>query len=124
MGSGALVDLTPFGLEHEPTVAESLAAGCDLVDVLGDKLLGGSQAGLVLGAKKWVDKVRKDPFARALRVDKLALAALEATLPLYADPAKAVERIPALAALRVSPAALRERAERLVGGAAPHACRG
>jgi L-seryl-tRNA(Ser) seleniumtransferase len=115
LGSGALVDLAPFGLEHEPTVAESLAAGCDLVTFSGDKLLGGSQAGLVLGAKKWVDKVRKDPFARALRVDKLALAALEATLPLYADPAKAVERIPALAALRVSPAALRERAERLVG---------
>ncbi len=113
LGSGALVDLAPFGLEHEPTVGESLAAGCDVVTFSGDKLLGGSQAGLVLGAKKLVERVKKDPFARALRLDKLALAALEATLPLYADPAKAAERIPALAAMRVDAAKLRERAERL-----------
>jgi L-seryl-tRNA(Ser) seleniumtransferase len=113
LGSGALVDLEPFGLEHEPTVGESLAAGCHLVTFSGDKLLGGAQAGLVLGAKKWVEKVRRDPFARALRADKLALAALEATLPLYADPATAAARIPALAALRVSAATLAERATRL-----------
>ncbi len=113
LGSGALVDLAAFGLEHEPTVAEALAAGADVVTFSGDKLLGGGQAGLVLGRRKLVERIRKDPFARALRMDKLALAALEATLPLYADPERAAARIPALAALRVSPEALGERAERL-----------
>lgn len=113
LGSGALADLAAFGLEHEPTVAESLAAGVDLVTCSGDKLLGGAQAGLILGAKRWVTKVRKDPFARAMRVDKLALAALEATLALYADPERAAREIPALAALRATPEALRARAERL-----------
>ena len=113
LGSGALVDLEPFGLEHEPTVAESLAAGCDVVTFSGDKLLGGGQAGLVLGSAKCITAIRKDPLARALRPDKLALAALEATLALYADPERAASRIPALAALRVSEAALSERAGRL-----------
>ncbi|HTR96861.1 MAG TPA: L-seryl-tRNA(Sec) selenium transferase [Candidatus Acidoferrales bacterium] len=113
LGSGALVDLAPFGLEHEPTVAESLAAGCDLVTFSGDKLLGGSQAGLLLGRRRWVERAKRDPLARALRLDKLALAALEATLPLYADPALAAQRIPVLAALRVSGPALAERAARL-----------
>ncbi|MFN8587890.1 MAG: L-seryl-tRNA(Sec) selenium transferase [Candidatus Eisenbacteria bacterium] len=113
LGSGALVDLAEFGLEHEPTVGESLAAGADVVTCSGDKLLGGAQAGLVLGAKKHLARIRKDPFARAMRADKLALAALEATLLLYADPARAKAEIPVLAALHVSAAALRERAERL-----------
>ncbi len=113
LGSGALVDLAPYGLEHEPTVAESLAAGVDLLTCSGDKLLGGAQAGLILGTKRWVQKVRKDPFARAMRVDKLALAALEATLALYADPARAAEQIPTLVALRVSRETLVGRAERL-----------
>ena len=113
LGSGALVDLAPYGLEHEPTVAESLAAGVDLVTCSGDKLLGGAQAGLILGAKRWVQKVRKDPFARAMRVDKLALAALEATLALYADPVRAAEQIPTLVALRAPREALQGRAERL-----------
>ncbi len=114
LGSGALVDLEPFGLEHEPTVAESLAAGADVVTFSGDKLLGGAQAGLVLGAKKWVDRARKDPFARAFRMDKLALAALESTLALYAEPPRAVRAVPARAALHAGEDALRERADRLV----------
>ncbi|MEO5987736.1 MAG: L-seryl-tRNA(Sec) selenium transferase [Candidatus Eisenbacteria bacterium] len=113
LGSGALVDMAAYGLEHEPTVAESLAAGVDLVTCSGDKLLGGAQAGLVLGTKRWVQRVRKDPFARAMRVDKLALAALEATLALYADPARASEQIPTLVALRASREMLSERAGRL-----------
>lgn len=113
LGSGALVDMAAYGLEHEPTVAESLAAGVDLVTCSGDKLLGGAQAGLVLGTKRWVQKVRKDPFARAMRVDKLALAALEATLALYADPLRAAEEIPTLVALRASRETLLERAGRL-----------
>jgi L-seryl-tRNA(Ser) seleniumtransferase len=113
LGSGALVDLTPFGLEHEPTVGESLAAGADVVTFSGDKLLGGSQAGLVLGTRKWVDRVKKDPLARAFRMEKLSLAALEATLALYADPDRARQEIPVLAMLGIGADVLRERAERL-----------
>ena len=99
LGSGALIDLGSFGIEREPTVRESLTAGSDVVTFSGDKLLGASQAGLVLGRKRWVDRIRRDPLARALRLDKLALAALEATLPAYLDPARAAREIPALAML-------------------------
>jgi L-seryl-tRNA(Ser) seleniumtransferase len=94
-------------------VTESLAAGCDLVTFSGDKLLGGSQAGLVLGARRVVERVKKDPLARALRLDKLALAALEATLALYADPERAARDVPALAMLRATPEQLEPRARRL-----------
>lgn len=114
LGSGALVDLSAFGLEREPTVAESLAAGASVVTCSGDKLLGGSQAGLVLGSKVLVAKIRKHPLARALRVDKLALAALESTLSLYAEPERARAEIPTLAMLSASPLELAERAERLL----------
>ena len=113
LGSGALVDLAAFGLEREPTVRESLNAGCDLVTFSGDKLLGATQAGLVLGRKRLVDRVRRDPLARALRVDKLTLAALEATLPSYGDPERAAADVPALAMLKADEATLRRRAERL-----------
>jgi L-seryl-tRNA(Ser) seleniumtransferase len=113
LGSGALVDLAALGLAHEPTVAESLAAGADLVTCSGDKLLGGAQAGIVLGRRRWLERVRKDPLARALRLDKLQLAALEATLPLYADPARAAREIPVLAMLGASEAAEEPRARRL-----------
>src|SRR5262249_18505826 len=85
LGSGALADFASFGLEPEPTVSESLEAGVDVVTCSGDKLLGASQAGLVLGGAKYLTRIRKHPLARTLRVDKLALAALEATLPFYAD---------------------------------------
>lgn len=113
LGSGALVDLSQHGLEREPTVADSLAAGSDVVTFSGDKLLGGPQAGFIAGRAKWVRRVRKDPFARAMRVDKMTLAALEATLALYAEPARAQAEVPALAMLAASEAALRERAQRL-----------
>ena len=116
LGSGALVDLAAFGLEHEPTVAESLAAGADVVTFSGDKLLGGSQAGLVVGGRNWIERVKKDPLARALRLDKLALAALEATLPTYADPVRAALEIPVVAMLIASPEALEARARRLAAG--------
>ena len=112
LGSGALVDMESFGLAHEPTVGESLAAGADLVTFSGDKLLGGAQAGLVLGTEKAVDRCRKDPFARAFRMDKLALAALEATLHVYADLERARRELPALAMLSVSAEALEARAAR------------
>ena len=113
LGSGALVDLADYGLDHEPTVAESLAAGADVVTCSGDKLLGGAQAGLVLGATKRLASIRKHPLARALRADKLALAALEATLALYADPAGARAALPVLAMLGATPTALEMRAARL-----------
>ncbi len=113
LGSGALVDFAAYGLEHEPTVGESLAAGADLVTFSGDKLLGGAQAGLVLGKAKLVAKLKKDPFARAMRPDKLALAALEATLALLEEPARAAQALPVLAMLGVPPGTLRARAERL-----------
>jgi L-seryl-tRNA(Ser) seleniumtransferase len=116
LGSGALVDLAEFGLEHEPTVSESLEAGASVVTCSGDKLLGGAQAGLVLGDRKLVATARKHSLARALRVDKLALAALEASLALYADPARARAELPALAMLAASPEALHARADRLAAG--------
>jgi L-seryl-tRNA(Ser) seleniumtransferase len=113
LGSGALADLSAFGLEREPTVGDSLAAGANVVTCSGDKLLGGAQAGLILGQAALLAKVRRHPLARALRVDKLALAALEATLSLYAEPERARAEIPALAMLSVTPDVLAERAGRL-----------
>ena len=113
LGSGALADLEAFGLEHEPTPRESLTAGADVVTCSGDKLLGGAQAGLVLGRRSVVERVKRDPLARALRADKLALAALEATLPLYADPARAAREVPVLAMLKLGHDELHARAERL-----------
>jgi L-seryl-tRNA(Ser) seleniumtransferase len=118
LGSGALVDLSTLGLEREPTVRESLTAGCDVVTFSGDKLLGGSQAGLVLGRSRLIQKIRRDPLARALRVDKLALAALEATLPAYADPERAAREIPALAMLKANVADLERRARDFAGALA------
>ena len=113
LGSGALVDLSTLGLEKEPTVRESLNAGCDVVTFSGDKLLGAPQAGLILGRRSFVERARRDPLARALRLDKLALAALEATLPAYADPTRAVREIPALGMLAVGSEALERRARLL-----------
>ena len=113
LGSGALTDLAPLGVEREPTVRESLTAGCDLVTFSGDKLLGATQAGLIVGRRRLVERLRKDPLARALRVDKLTLAALEATLPAYSDPARAAREVPALAMLGLSAAVLEQRARSL-----------
>jgi L-seryl-tRNA(Ser) seleniumtransferase len=110
LGSGALTDLSDLGLEREPTVRERLTEGCDVVTFSGDKLLGATQAGLILGRKAPMARIRRDPLARALRVDKLTLAALEATLPAYLDPERAVREVPALAMLAVSEATLERRA--------------
>lgn len=115
LGSGLLVDPELLGLPHEPRPADSLDAGADLVAFSGDKLLGGPQAGIVLGDAALVEALRRNPLCRALRVDKGTLAALEATLRLYRDPARAVAEIPALAALARTPEELDARARRLAG---------
>lgn len=113
LGSGCLVDLGPAGLPQEPTVQASVASGADLVLFSGDKLLGGPQAGLLVGRREAVERCRRHPLARAMRLDKLNLAALAATLRAYLDPARAWSEIPILAMLARSPASRRRRAARL-----------
>jgi L-seryl-tRNA(Ser) seleniumtransferase len=108
LGSGALVDLG-----DEPTVRGALAAGADLVCFSGDKLLGGPQAGIVVGRADLVERLRRHPLQRALRIDKLSLAALEGTLQLYLEPERATREVPVLRALREDAAVVRARAERL-----------
>jgi L-seryl-tRNA(Ser) seleniumtransferase len=114
LGSGALLPDDLWTQAGEPTVTDSLRAGAHFVCFSGDKLLGGPQAGILLGDRETIERLRRDPMARALRVDKLAIAALEATLELYLDPDRARTEIPVLAALTESLPSVRKRAEKLV----------
>jgi L-seryl-tRNA(Ser) seleniumtransferase len=112
-GSGVLFDLRPFGLPEEPTVAESIAAGAAVVTASGDKLLGGPQAGLICGRHDVITRLKKHPMARALRLDKMTLAALEATLFVCLDETQALLEIPTLRMLTTPVAEVRARAEGL-----------
>ena len=110
LGSGLILPLDAHGLTGEPTASAALASGATLVLMSGDKLLGGPQAGIILGASSVVAKLRKNPFARAMRVDKLTLSALEATLRLYLEPERAIKEIPVLVMLTESAAEVESRA--------------
>ena len=117
-GSGLMLSLEPYGLSGEPTAPEVVRGGASLVLMSGDKLLGGPQAGIILGTAVSVGMLRKHPLARALRVDKLTLAALGATLALYRDPSRAVREIPVLAMLTQSAAEIRARVDRVAAALA------
>ena len=113
-GSGCLIDLSPYGIDGEPTIRQYLDTGIDIVTFSGDKLLGGPQAGIIVGNKAAIEPMKHHPLLRALRMDKLNLASLEATLRLYRDERQALTEIPTLRMLTMTPKVLTNRAERII----------
>ncbi len=113
LGSGTLIDFSHYGLTREPTVQDSVDTGADVVTFSGDKLLGGPQAGIILGRREVIERIRKNPLNRALRIDKLTLAALEATLSLYRDEPGAMAAIPTLRLMTLPLERIREKAQKL-----------
>ncbi len=111
LGSGVLIDLSKYGLEYEPTVQDSIKNGVDVVTFSGDKLLGGPQAGIIVGKKKYIDAMKKNPLTRAFRIDKFTISALEATFRLYLDEKEAIEKIPTLRMLTMEKAKLENKAK-------------
>jgi len=109
LGSGCFIDLSQFGLAKEPTVQEVVACGMDIVTFSGDKLLGGPQAGIIVGAKKYIDRIKRNPINRALRIDKFTLSSLESVLRLYLDQSQAIKNIPTLRMIATPEAAVQER---------------
>lgn len=116
LGSGCLIDLRKYGIEGEPAVSDALDAGADIITFSGDKLLGGPQAGLIVGKKKYVDMIANNPLARAIRIDKLTLAGLEATLREYLDEERAVKEIPTLNMLCQPISEIEKKAEYIADG--------
>lgn len=115
LGSGVLIDLSKYGLQYEPTVQESVRAGVDIITFSGDKLLGGPQAGIIIGKKKYIDVMKKHPLNRAMRVDKFTIAALESTMNLYLSEKMAIKQIPTLRMLTATEKELKNKAEKLLG---------
>ena len=113
LGSGCMIDLKPYGIHSEPAVQEIVESGVDIVTFSGDKLLGGPQGGVIVGRKEYIEKLQKNPLTRAIRIDKLTLAAFEATLMEYLDEDKAAENIPTLKMLLQKPEKIKERAKKI-----------
>lgn len=113
LGSGVFLDVSKYGLSYEPTVLDSINKGADIVTFSGDKMLGGPQAGIIVGKKEYIEKMKKNQLTRALRVDKLTICALEATLRMYLDEEKARKEIPTLKMLTYSMEELEEKSNKL-----------
>ncbi|MEK6264014.1 MAG: L-seryl-tRNA(Sec) selenium transferase [Clostridium sp.] len=113
IGSGVLIDYSKYGLQYEPTVQESIRKGLDVVTFSGDKMLGGPQAGIIVGKKKYIDKMKQNQLTRALRIDKMTLAALEGTLQHYLQESEAINNIPTLMMLLCPQSELKKRAQKL-----------